>query len=157
VHYGFSFQFYGLKPEGNQYFITENDRTYLEEFDYELDKSKFRQDNLVFPVYFEFGPSKLHQWDDKIRYSLHNQFRFGIGGYGGFNMSSRQKLKYERDGDHVKDKLKGGYNTNDLIYGLSAYVGIDNVLLYFKYDLNPIFKNDTADQHMIGLGLRIDR
>lgn len=157
LHYGFSFQFYGLKPEGNQYFITENDQTYLEEFDYELDKSKFRQDNLVFPVYFEFGPSKLHQWDDKIRYSLHNQFRFGIGGYGGFNMSSRQKLKYERDGDHVKDKLKGGYNTNDLIYGLSAYVGIDNVLLYFKYDLNPIFKNDTADQHMIGLGLRIDR
>ena len=156
IHYGFSFQFYGLKPDDNQYFVTENNQTFLEDFDYELDKSKFRQDNLVFPVYLEFGPSKLHTYDDHFRYSLHNQFRFGIGGYAGFNMSSRQKLKYVRDGDHVKDKLKGGYNTNDLIYGLSAYVGIDNVQLYFKYDLNPIFKNDSPEQHMIGLGLRID-
>ena len=157
IHYGFSFQFYGLKPDDNQYFVSENGQTYLADFAYELDKSKFRQDNLVFPVFLEFGPSKRHDYDNHFRYSLHNQFRLGLGGYAGFNMSSRQKLKYVRDGDHIKDKLKGGYNTNDLIYGLSAYVGIDNVQLYFKYDLNPIFKNDSPEQHMIGLGLRIDQ
>ncbi len=156
-HYGVSLQFNGLKPDNNQYFVSEGGQTFLETFDYNLDKSKFRMDNLVFPVHLEFGPSKFHQYSDHVRYSLNNQFRFGIGGYGGFNMSTRQKLKYERNGDHVKDKLKRGYNTNDLIYGLSAYLGFDNVLLYMKYDLNPIFKNAQTDQHMIGIGLRIDR
>ncbi len=156
-HYGFSFQFNGLKPQDNQYFVTEGGQTFLQEFDYELSKSKFRMDNLVYPVYLELGPSKFRQWEDRVRYSLDKQFRIGIGAYGGFNMSSRQKLKYDRNGDAVKDKLKRGYNTNDLIYGLSAYLGLDNVLLYVKYDLNPIFRDAVADQRIIGIGLRIDR
>jgi len=157
LHYGFSFQFNGLKPEKNQIFVTEGDQTVLQVFEYNLNKSKFRMDNLVFPVHLEFGPSKFRQWDDRVRYSLDKQFRIGIGAYGGFNMSTRQKLKYERNGDHVKDKLKRGYNTNDLVYGLSAYLGLDNVLLYVKYDMNPIFRNAVEDQQMIGIGLRIDR
>lgn len=155
-HYGFSFQFNGLKPKDNQYFVANGDQTVLEEFDYQLQKSKFRMDNLVFPVHFEFGPSKVTRTEAKLRYSLHNQFRLGIGAYGGFNMSARQKLKYDRDGDRVKDKLKRGYNTNDLIYGLSAYAGVDGVLLYLKYDLNPIFSDALVDQRMISIGLRFD-
>jgi hypothetical protein len=113
-------------------------------------------DNLVFPVHFEFGPSIFTRTDDRIRYSIENQFRFGIGGYGGFNLGTRQKLKYDREGDSVKDKLKRDYNTADLIYGLSAYIGYDGVLIYAKYDLNPIFKNAEVEQRNISLGLRFD-
>ena len=47
--------------------------------------------------------------------------KIGFGGYAGFNIGERQKLKYEDDGDKVKEKLKNNYNTNDLVYGLSAY------------------------------------
>ena len=156
-NYGFSFQFNGLKPKGNQYFVAlENGQTELQEFDFDLDKSKLRMDNLVFPVHLEFGPSKLKKTEETMRYSLRNQFRIGLGGYAGFNMSTRQKLKYDRNGDNVKDKLKRGYNTNDLIYGLSAYAGVDGVLLYVKYDLNPIFKDALIDQRNVSLGLRFD-
>jgi len=156
-NYGFSFQFNGLKPKGNQYFVAlENGQTELQEFDFDLDKSKLRMDNLVFPVHLEFGPSKLKKTEETMRYSLKNQFRIGLGGYAGFNMSARQKLKYDRNGDNVKDKLKRGYNTNDLIYGLSAYAGVDGVLLYVKYDLNPIFKDALIDQRNVSLGLRFD-
>ena len=156
-NYGFSFQFNGLKPKGNQYFVAlENGQTELQEFDFDLDKSKLRMDNLVFPVHLEFGPSKLKKTEETMRYSLRNQFRIGVGGYAGFNMSTRQKLKYDRNGDNVKDKLKRGYNTNDLIYGLSAYAGVDGVLLYIKYDLNPIFKDALIDQRNVSLGLRFD-
>ncbi len=156
LHYGASFQFNGLKPVDNQYFVINNGQAELEEFEFDLKKSKLRMDNLVFPVHFEFGPSKLKQNDDSIRYSIANKFRFGIGGYGGFNLGTRQKLKYEIDGDKVKEKLNRDYNTTNLVYGLSAYVGFDSFLLYAKYDLNPIFQDATVEQHNISLGLRFD-
>jgi hypothetical protein len=157
VHYGFSFQFNGLKPEGNQIFVTDaGGQTSLEDFPFDLRKSKFRTDNLVFPVHLEFGPSRKRQSEHHIRYSLRNQFRFAVGGYGGVNLGARQKLKYSVDGDRKKDKLKGGYNTSDLIYGLSAYMGVDGFLLYVKYDLNPIFQDAAVEQRNISLGLRFD-
>lgn len=155
-NYGFSFQYNGLKPDNNQYFVQDGDQTMLEEFEFELSKSKFRMDNLVFPVHFEFGPSRFRETEKSIRYSIDNQFRFGLGGYGGFNLGTRQKLKYSRDGNRVKDKFKRDYNTSNLIYGLSGYVGFDGMFLYVKYDLNPIFKNAEVEQHNISLGLRFD-
>lgn len=155
-NYGFSFQFNGLKPDDNQVFVQNGDQTELEDFEFELDKAKLRMDNLVFPVHFEFGPSKFRKTEKSIRYSIHNQFRMGIGGYGGFNLGTRQKLKYSNNGENIKDKLKRDYNTSDLIYGLSAYIGVDEVLLYVKYDLNPIFKDAVVEQRNISLGLRFD-
>lgn len=154
--YGVSFQFNGLKPKNNQYFVVDNGEAQLQEFEFDLRKSKFRMDNLVFPLHLEFGPSKFSKSEKRIRYSIRNQFRFGIGGYGGFNIGARQKLKYTREGRNVKDKLKGGYNTSSFVYGLSAYVGFDGVQLYAKYDLNPIFKDAVVEQRNLSLGVRLD-
>ena len=36
------------------------------------------------------------------------------------------------------------------------YACVDGVLLYVKYDLNPIFKNAAVDQRNVSLGLRFD-
>lgn len=155
-HYGFSFQFNGLKPEGNQYFVTEDGQSRLEEFEYDLRKSKFRMDNLVVPVHFEIGPSRKRVSEHSVRYSLRDQFRLGLGGYGGLNIGARQKLKYTVDGDKKKDKLKGGYNTSDFVYGLSGYMGVGGVLLYVKYDLNPIFQDVEVEERFIAFGLRLD-
>jgi len=156
LHYGFSFQFNGLKQDDNVIFVQGEDQTVLEEFEYVLDKSKYRMDNLVFPVHFEVGPSRYKERKHSVRYSLRDQFRLGFGGYGGFSLGTRQKLKYKRNGERVKDKLIGGYNSSDLIYGVSGYMGFDGVLLYLKYDLNPIFKDADVKQNNISLGLRFD-
>lgn len=156
LNYGFSFQFNGLKPTNNQYFEENNGQTELQEFAYDLKKSKLRVDNLVFPMHLEFGSSKKREIKNGFRYSIRKQFRLGIGAYGGFNIGTRQKLKYSRDGENVKDKLKRGYNVSDLIYGLSAYTGIGGTLLYVKYDLNPLFKDALVEQHNVSLGLRFD-
>ena len=155
-HYGFMFQFDGLKPKDNQYFVLEDGTAVLQEFEYNLDKSKFRMDKLVVPIHFEMGPSRTRISDNRIRYSLKNQFRFGVGGYGGFKIGSRQKLKYTADGDRRKDKLKGGLNSSDLIYGLSTYMGVDGFLIYFRYDLNPIVQDATVEQNLMALGFRIE-
>ena len=156
LKYGFSFQFNGLKPIDNQIFVDTGEETVLEEFPVNLDKSKFRMDNLVFPVHFELGPSKKIEKEDYFRYSTRNYIKVGLGGYAGFNLGTRQKLKYEEDGERVKEKLKGGYNTNNFIYGLSGYIGWRNTALYIKYDLNTIFKDNPVEQHNVSLGLRFD-
>ena len=89
----FPFSLMGYNPKDNQYFVATGPETTLETFDVDLRKSKLRMDNLVVPLYLEFGPSKLTKTESKIRYSLRNQFRIGIGGYGGFNLGYTSKIE----------------------------------------------------------------
>ncbi|GAA4893605.1 hypothetical protein GCM10023311_17730 [Flaviramulus aquimarinus] len=154
--YGYSIQINGLKPDNNAYFVQQGDQTVLEEFPENLKKSKLSITNLVLPIHFEFGPSKRIDKDTHFRYSTDNKFKIGIGGYAGFNIGTRQKLKYKLDGEDIKDKQKRGFNTSNLVYGLSAYLAFDSTALYIKYDLSPIFKDQIVDQNNISIGVRFD-
>jgi len=154
--YGYSFQINGLKPKDNMYFVQDGNETMLEEFPSELKKSKISITNLVFPVHFEFGPSKRIDRDTYFRYSTNHQFKIGIGGYAGFNIGTRQKLKYSMDGEKIKDKMKRSFNATSLVYGLSGYIAFDDTALYVKYDLSPIFKDQAIKQNNISLGVRFD-
>tara|TARA_R110002074_G_scaffold18908_5_gene60823 strand:+ start:3646 stop:4695 length:1050 start_codon:yes stop_codon:yes gene_type:complete len=156
IKYGYSFQINGLKPKDNMYFTQNGDETMLEEFPSELKKSKLSITNLVFPVHFEFGPSKRIDRENYFRYSTRNQFKIGIGGYAGFNIGTRQKLKYSVDGEKIKDKMKKSFNATSLVYGLSGYIAFDDTALYVKYDLSPIFKDQVVKQNNISLGVRFD-
>ena len=156
VKYGFSFQFNGLKPTDNRFYVDTGEETELQTYPYSLKKSKFRVDNFVIPVMFEFGPSKKVEHEDYFRYTTRKQFKIGVGAYGGFKMSSRQKLKYSDETGSKKEKLIAEYNTNNFIYGLNGYIGFGSTSLYVKYDLNTIFKNNPMDQRNISLGLRFD-
>jgi hypothetical protein len=156
IKYGFSFQFNGLKPTENRYFVVNDAQTDLEVYPVKLDKSKFRVDNVVIPVHFEFGPSRKVEKKDYFRYSTHRSFKMGLGGYGGIKMSSRQKLRYDTDEGMVKEKQKGEFNTNNFIYGLSGYIGYSDISLYVKYDLNTIFKDNPVKERNVSLGLRWD-
>jgi len=154
--YGFSFQTNGLKPTDNMYFVQDGNQTTLEEFQHDLRKSKLSVSNLVIPIHFEFGPSKKVERDTYFRYYTNKQFKIGIGGYAGFNIGTRQKLKYSVNGDKVKDKIKRDYNTSNLVYGLSGYLAFGDTALYIKYDLSPLFKDQVIDQNNISLGVRFD-
>ncbi len=156
LKYGISYTSNGLKPTDNRFFVENGNQTELQEFRVELDKSKFRMDNIVIPVHFEFGPSRVKETENSIRYYTARKFRIGLGGYVGANISTRQKLKYKENGDRIKDKIKRDYNTSDLIYGLSSYIGFGDTSLYIKYDVSPIFKNAVVDQNNVSLGLRFD-
>lgn len=154
--YGYSFQINGLKPTDDRIFTTNGNETFLEEFPHNLKKAKLTVSNLVFPVHFEFGPSKKIEREDYFRYSTHNKFKLGLGGYAGFNIGTRQKLKYKVDGERVKDKIKKNYNTSNFVYGLSGYFAFDDTAIYIKYDLSPLFKDQTIEQNNISLGIRFD-
>ncbi|MBO3117054.1 hypothetical protein J4050_09860 [Winogradskyella sp. DF17] len=154
--YGLSIQWNKLDIKDNNYFVNNNDIIELQEFPQELDKAKFRATNIVIPLHFEFGPSKKIERDNYFRYSTRRQFKIGLGGYAGLNVWNMQKLKYKDDGNRVKNKQRGGYEVSEFIYGLSGYVGIGDIALYVKYDLNPLFKNQMVDQNNISFGVRFD-
>lgn len=155
-HYGISFQFNGLSPEGNQIFVSNGDQTEIVDPGFNVRKSKLRMDNLIVPVSFEFGPSRVKRSPQRVRYSLRRQFRMGFGGYAGFNIGTRQKLKYDQNGERIKDKLKRDYNTSDVVYGLHFYAGVGGMLVYTRYELSPFFNEAAVDQNLISLGLRFD-
>ncbi|MFB9053459.1 hypothetical protein ACFFVB_10260 [Formosa undariae] len=156
LKYGASLQWNKLDIKNNMYFREDGDQVVFEEFPFEVRKSKFRTTNLVFPVHFEFGPSKKIEKEDYFRYSTHKKFKFGIGGYGGFNISSLQKVKYKEDGNNQKKKYKDYDAVNSFVYGVSSYVSLGSVGLYVKYDLSPIFKHQEFEQNNISVGLRFD-
>ena len=154
--YGVSFQFNGFNADDDLFQVDTGAETELQPFGQSLDKSKFRMDNLVVPVFFEFGPSKKTEKEDYFRYSTYKKFKMGLGGYAGLNIGTRQKLKYDSDEGRIKEKIRANFNTNDFIYGLAGYVGYSDMSLYLKYDLNPIFNTSNDEQRNISLGLRWD-
>ena len=154
--YGLSLQWNKFTPKDDKFFEQDGNDTTLETFPSNLIESEFRITNLVVPIFFEFGPSKKVEKDNYYRYSTHNKFKVGIGAYGGFRIGTQQKLRFKEDGDRVKQKIRRNYNAADVVYGLSAYVGFDNVSLYAKYDLNTVFKDQVIDQNNISIGLRFD-
>ena len=156
LKYGFSFMWNKLDIKDDKYLVEDNGNIILEDFPYNLDKAKFRMTNLVFPVHFEFGPSRKIDKENYFRYTTNNKFKIGLGGFAGFNLQSLQKLKYKKDGNKVKDKIKKGYDTTDFVYGLSGYIAFDEIAVYVKYDLSPIFKHQTVEQNNISIGLRFD-
>lgn len=157
VKYGLSVMYNNLRPTNNRFFVKNGNQTELQIAAVDLKESRLRNVQLVFPLHleFDFTPKKLSE-DGKTYFRTHNSFRVGLGGYGGFNIKSKQITKYELDGDKIKDKQKGDFNTSNFVYGLSTYVGYKATSLYVKYDINPLFKNNTVDQNNISLGIRFD-
>lgn len=156
LKYGFSFQWNKFDTKGNTFLVNNEGQVEVQEFQGNLDKAKFRTTNLVFPMHLEFGPSRKIEKQNYYRYSTYKQLKFGLGGYAGLNLSNMQKLKFKEDGSRVKTKEYDGFEVSEFIYGLSGYIALGDVALYVKYDLNPLFKNQTIEQNNISVGLRFD-
>ncbi len=155
LKYGVSLQFNGLKPTEDRFLNVDNEGLLIfSNSDSSLKKSKFKMNNLVVPLHFEFGPSKKIEKEDYYRYSTSGKFKIGVGGYAGIALSRSQKLKYSEQ--KTGQLERGDFNTNNFVYGLSSYVSLGSVALYAKYDLNPIFKDPNIELRNISLGLRFD-
>ncbi|MGB5237804.1 MAG: hypothetical protein WBM43_10590 [Flavobacteriaceae bacterium] len=156
-HYGFSFTFNGLRNNSNLYYTTdENNQVVREVFPVNLDKSKLRTDNFIIPLHLEFGPTKKTVTETRVRYSIKRQLRIGLGGYGGVNMGTRQKLKYRVDGNRIKEKSANIFDSNQFVYGLSGWIGVGCVQFNVRYDLQTILKNTEVLEKNILFGVRFE-
>ena len=156
LKYGVSLMYNNLRPTDNRVFVNNGSQTDLVEFEYDLDDSRFRNVFITAPLHLEFDFTEVKENNGQKVFRTHKSLRFGIGGYSGFRLKSKQKLCFEVNGNDAQTKEKGDFNVNDFIYGLSSYIGYKNTSLYVKYDLNPMFKNNAVDQNNISLGVRFD-
>ncbi|GAA4765372.1 MULTISPECIES: hypothetical protein [Flavobacterium] len=154
--YGLSLQYNNLRPTDNRYFVENGKQTNLQTAAIKLDDSRLRNVNIVAPLYLEFDFSGNKNHNDKPFFQTHKSVRVGLGGFAGFNVKTKQIIKYEENGHDYTQKEKGSFNTNDFVYGVGAYFGYKETSLYVKYDLNPLFKNNVVDQNNISLGVRFD-
>ncbi len=156
VDYGLSVRYNNLILKDNKYFVTNGNDTNLETFPHDLKKSKFKNVQLVVPLYLEMDFSKPKIKEDKKIFKRNKAFRLGFGGFGGINLKSKQILKYKLDGKKVRDKRKGDYNVTQFVYGLNAFIGYKDTSFYVKYDANDLFHNNFKNQHNISFGVRFD-
>lgn len=113
----------------------------------ELSKSKLTVSYLSIPVV-----PTLQFRDHKGR----KTFRVGMGGYIGYRIGSHTKVKYRYEGETMKDKDYSSFYLNNFRYGLMAQVGVKNLVLFAKYDLNPLFAdNKGPDLNAISFGITI--
>ena len=154
--YGLSLMYNNIRPTDNRSFVVNGDQTELQTNAINLDESRFRNVYIVLPLHLEFDFSKPQVSNGKTYFRTHKSFRFGIGGYAGINVKSKQILKFDQDDLDYKTTIKGDYNVNNFIYGLSSYIGYREFSLYAKYDLNPLFQDNLIKENNISLGIRVD-
>jgi len=156
LKYGVSVMYNNLRATDNRLFADNGEETNLETSAVHMKDSRFRNVNLVVPVHLEFDFTPKREHDGKQIFKTHKTFRFGIGGYAGVNVKSKQIIKYDLDGYKSREVTKGNFNVNDFVYGVSTYIGYKETSIYIKYDLNPLFKDNAIDQNNISLGIRFD-
>lgn len=155
--YGVSYQSNSYVFNHNQYLVNNNGYTNLETFPEHLKRnSYFNVNKVVAPFFFEFGSSEKKEYKDYFRYDTSNSVRYGVGGFIGAAVSSTQVLRYKEDGHTVFLKRRADFNTNTLVYGLNAYVGIGNISLFGRYELNEVFKDSDVKTNALSVGLRLD-
>ena len=156
LKYGVSGVWNNLRPTDNRAFEISGNQTNLQTSPVKLEDSRFRNVYVTFPLHLEFDFSKPYIHNSKPVYESHNSYRFGLGGFVGFNADTKQFSEVSSNSYDSSIETKGDFNTSNFIYGLSAYVGHQATSFYVKYDLNPLFRNNLIKQNNIYLGIRWD-
>lgn len=157
--YGLTGVYNRLVASDNRYFVNNNGQTILATYPTHLriKDTYFKNVFVTIPLFLEFDFSKKRvDKDGNNIFKIEQGFRFGVGGFVGYNTNSKQFLSYKVNGYRINERQKGNWNIPDWNYGLSTYVGYKQYSLYLKYDLNPMFKNNAVKQNNISLGVRFD-
>ena len=70
-------------------------------------------------------------------------FRIGLGGYAGFRLGSRSKVKFS---DGKKDKERDDFNIQTFRYGARLQMGYRGTDIFINYDLNELFNEGRGPE-----------
>ncbi|MDO5637247.1 MAG: outer membrane beta-barrel protein [Myroides sp.] len=158
IRYGLGFKYNGLATTQNQEFELADNQTITAPSDKELRKnySYLRNTYINVPISLDFTTTSKTYNEANRRFTTKVGINFGIGGYVGYNINSKQHLRYKNaDGYKIYEQQKGDWNVNDFQYGLMAYAGKDHFKLVLKYDLSPVFTDNVVDQNYWSIGLQL--
>ena len=116
----------------------------------QIDHSKLNLTTLNVPVMLRF---KLRSQDGH-----RNTVSAGVGGFGGYRLSSNIETKYRlaTDDNKYEDITSGQLNLNNWQYGLQGEVGFHGLRLFAKYNLNEMFREGQGPQtHALSFGIRV--
>jgi hypothetical protein len=92
--------------------------------------------NISLVPVLDFGE---HSHKHRIWHGDVDGFRFGVGPYVGYRISSKSKLVYESGDDREKEKNRSDFYLNNLRYGFRLQLGIRSTDLFINYDMNDLF------------------
>lgn len=157
VRYGVGFKYNGLATTQNKEFALSGNQTVTTPSAKNLRKNYayFRNTYVTVPISLDFTTTTKVYNEANRRFKTKEGYNFGIGGYVGYNINSKQFIRYENaDGYKIAEQQKGDWNVNDFQYGLTAYAGKDTFKLVLKYDLSPVFSDNLVDQNYWSLGIQ---
>jgi len=158
IRYGLGFKYNGLTTTQNREFALAGNQTVTTVSTKQLRKNYayFRNTYVTIPISLDFTTTSKVYNEANRRFTTKEGINFGIGGYVGYNINSKQFIRYENtDGYKVSEQQKGDWNVNDFQYGLTAYAGKDHFKVVLKYDLSPVFSNNLVDQNYWSIGLQL--
>ena len=154
INYGIAWMHDGLKFKESEYFVRENGVTKSVEYTAnKLNKSKLRTNYLIVPVDFEFDFTPPKTKNGVTIYPVHDSFRVGFGGYVGVSIGNSQKIRYD-DGSIHKNVIREDLNISPWVYGLSAHLGYKDYVIYARYSLAPLFRNNPINEYPFSIGIR---
>ena len=139
---GPEFGFNNYMLQGNNRWANVNDRTEIvgESSERELQKSKLSTTTINVPLMLTMN---LRNARGRTAFTL------GAGGFAGYLLGQHSKVKYYQNGDSHKDKDRGSFNLNEFQYGLQGTLGVGNLTLFTKYNLNDLFKDNRGPQTQV--------
>lgn len=149
---------YNLQAEGlkdtNKYYVVNGNQTDYVDYEGSLKrKSGFLNFYLRIPIALELDFSKKTVVQGKDVYRINRGFKFSVGGYVGYNLDSRQILRYREDGRTITRTIRADWNVSHWEYGLMATVGYQTIGIYANYGLNPVFRNNPKDERIFSIGI----
>ncbi|MCU0436275.1 MAG: PorT family protein [Raineya sp.] len=115
---------------------------YNQDFGRRLTKSKLVVPYIQIPLMVKFSVPV----SDKVK------LKAGIGGYVAIRTGGRTKLNIGEE----KIREKDSYYLNTWRYGLEGNIGINDFILFAKYDLNPLFAEGRGPKlNPISFGIRL--
>lgn len=158
IRYGLGFKYNGLATTQNRMFgLRGGNQTVTMPAPINLRKNYayFRNTYINIPISLDFTTTSKVYNEANRRFTTKEGINFGIGGYVGYNINSKQHLRYEVGDYKSYEQQKGDWNVNDFQYGLTAYAGKDHFKLVLKYDLSPVFTDNVVDQNYWSIGLQL--
>jgi len=153
LNYGVGLDLNILSIKDNKIFSDAANQAQLVSTPLAIEKSNLVLSNLIFPVHFEYGKIDTDYEGKRAKYDLYSGWNYGIGGFLGTKLSSGHGFKYSDDGEDVSVSIQRKYNTENFLYGLSAYAGYGMFKLNVKYHLNSIFKSSNANGNILMVGV----
>src|SRR5690606_7359419 len=74
---------------------------------------------ITIPISLDFTTTTKSYNEANRRFTTKEGLNFGVGGYIGYNINSKQHIRYENaDGYKIYEQQKGDWNVNDFQYEL---------------------------------------